>query len=83
MALKIIDTCICCDACVSPCPTYAIECDDPIYVIDVTLCTECIGYAKEPKCVEVCPVESIIIDEENIETKEQLTKKFKLSRKSN
>lgn len=81
MALLIIDTCICCDACVPPCPTKAIECDDPIYLIDSTLCTECIGYSKEPKCVEVCPVDCIIIDENNIETKEQLTTKFKHSRK--
>jgi len=80
MALKIIDECICCDACVPVCPTSAIECDDPIYVIDSTLCTECVGYFKEPKCIESCPVDAIVVDEKLAETKQQLTQKFKNSR---
>ena len=80
MALKIIDECICCDACVNPCPTDAISCDDPIYLIDSSLCTECVGYFKNPQCVEVCPVDAIIKDEENFESKKDLTLKFKLSR---
>ena len=80
MALKIIDECICCDACVSVCPTSAIECDDPIYVIDSTLCTECVGYYKKPECIKVCPVDAIVVDKELGETKQMLTKKFKDSR---
>ncbi len=80
MALKIIQECICCDACVPVCPTSAIECDDPVYVIDSALCTECVGYFKEPECVKVCPVDCIVTDEELGESKEQLTKKFKMSR---
>ena len=80
MSLKITQECICCDACVTPCPTEAISCDDPIYVINSSLCTECVGYFKTPQCVEVCPVDAIVKDEENFETKKDLTKKFKLSR---
>jgi ferredoxin len=80
MALKIIDECICCDACVPVCPTSAIECDDPIYTIDSTLCTECVGYFKEPECIKVCPVDAIVVDEKLGETKQMLTKKFKSSR---
>jgi len=81
MSLKIIDECICCDACVSVCPTQAISCDDPIYVIDSSLCTECVGYYKDSQCVDVCPVDAIVVDEELAETKQELTKKFKESRK--
>ncbi len=80
MALKITDECICCDACTSPCPVDAISCDDPVYVIDFQKCTECVGYFKTSQCVEVCPVDAIIRDEENFETKTQLTQKFKLQR---
>ena len=80
MALKINEECICCDACVSPCPTDAIACDDPIYVIEFSKCTECVGYFKEPQCIKACPVDAIVKDEENFETKQELTKKFKLQR---
>ena len=76
----IIDECICCDACVSPCPTDAITCDDPIYVIEFSKCTECKGYFKTPQCVEACPVDAIVKDEENFETKQDLIEKFKMSK---
>jgi len=82
MALKIIDECICCDACVPVCPTDAIECDDPIYVIDSALCTECVGYFKNPQCVDVCPVDAIVIDTNLNESKKDLTEKFKKSRQN-
>jgi ferredoxin len=26
-----------------------------IYRIEPLLCTECVGYAEEPQCVEICP----------------------------
>ena len=63
MALVIIDACICCDACVTVCPTDAISCDDPIYVIDDS-CTECEGFYDSPECIRVCPVDSIIKKED-------------------
>ena len=78
MALKIIDECIACDACTEVCPSGAIECADPIYIITATLCTECVGYFENPEssCVKVCPVDAIILDESNPETFEQLLKKY-------
>jgi len=41
MALKILEGCIACCACVPPCPTNSISVADPIYVIDHETCTEC------------------------------------------
>ncbi len=81
MALKIIDSCIACDACVIECPTDAIEVSDPIYVIDSLLCTECIGYHKKPSCIPVCPVDSIILDPDCYEDKKELLLKFQNSKK--
>ncbi|HIO90478.1 MAG TPA: ferredoxin [Campylobacterales bacterium] len=63
MALVIIDTCICCDACVTVCPTDAISCDDPIYLIDAS-CVECEGFFDSPECIRVCPVDCIIKKED-------------------
>jgi ferredoxin len=79
MALKIIDECIACDACVEACPSGAIECADPIYIITSALCTECVGYVEDakPSCMPVCPVEAIIYDKSCVETPEELLEKFK------
>lgn len=77
MALIILEECIACDACVPPCPTNSIEADDPIYVIDPNTCTECVGYAKTPTCVEACPIDCIIVDENHIESEETLLEKYK------
>lgn len=35
-------------------------------------CTECVGSYDEPICSEVCPVSASLIDENYIESKEQL-----------
>ncbi len=67
MALKITDECIACDACIEPCPVGAIEASDPIYIIDANLCCECLGYSQKFSCVEVCPVDAIVVDRELIE----------------
>ncbi len=79
MALKIIDECIACDACFEVCPSGAIECADPIYIITSSLCSECVGYKddQEPSCVKVCPVEAIVIDERYPRDKETLLKTYK------
>ena len=40
------------------------------------LCTECVGHYDTPQCVEVCPVECIIVDVEHPESREQLLAKY-------
>ena len=60
MAMKILDDCISCGACVPVCPTESITEDVPIYVINATTCVECDGHYDEPQCVSVCPVTCIV-----------------------
>ncbi|MEA3353641.1 MAG: YfhL family 4Fe-4S dicluster ferredoxin [Campylobacterota bacterium] len=76
MSLMITDDCIACDACTDECPNGAIEEGDPIYIIDSDLCTECVGSFDEPQCIEVCPVDCIILDPDNQETAQELQFKF-------
>jgi len=77
MALLITDECINCDVCEPECPNGAIAQGSEIYVIDPQLCTECVGHFASPQCVEVCPVECIITDPENEETRERLMDKYR------
>jgi ferredoxin len=76
MALLITDECINCDVCEPECPNDAISQGEEIYIIDPKLCTECVGHYDDPQCVEVCPVDCIIINPELVETKDQLQKKY-------
>jgi len=76
MSLIITDECIACDACREECPNEAIEEGDPIYLIESDHCTECVGWFDEPQCVEVCPVDCIIVDSNNQETMQELKFKF-------
>lgn len=76
MALIITDECINCDVCEPECPNGAISQGAEIYVIDPSLCTECVGHYDTPQCVEVCPVDCIIINLAMVETKEQLQDKY-------
>ncbi len=78
MSLIITDECINCDVCEPECPNSAITQGDEIYEIDPNLCTECVGHYDEPQCVEVCPVDCIPKDENNVETKEQLMDKYNI-----
>ncbi len=76
MSLIITDECIACDACRDECPNTAIEEGDPIYIIESDRCTECVGSFDEPQCIEVCPVDCIVIDPDNQETIQELKFKF-------
>ena len=76
MSLLITDDCIAYDACREECPNEAIEEGDPIYMIESDRCTECVGHYDEPQCVEVCPVDCIILDKNNQETMQELQIKF-------
>lgn len=76
MALLITDECINCDVCEPECPNGAISQGDEIYVIDPARCTECVGHYDEPQCIEVCPVDCILVDPDNTESKEELQAKY-------
>jgi len=82
MAYMITEDCINCNACESECPNNAISQGDPVYIIDPSLCTECVGYFDEPQCISVCPVDCIVPNPAFRETKEQLLlKKESISHK--
>lgn len=76
MSLFITDECINCDVCEPECPNDAISQGDEIYEINPSLCTQCVGHYDEPQCQQVCPVDCILIDEENPETPEELMIKY-------
>lgn len=76
MALIITDECINCDVCQPECPNGAISQGEEIYEINPDLCTECVGLHEESQCVEVCPVDCIILHPDIVETQEQLYGKY-------
>jgi ferredoxin len=76
MALLITDDCINCTVCEPECPNNAISEGDGIYVIDGDKCTECVGHYEASQCIDVCPVECIIVDFARAETREQLQEKY-------
>jgi len=76
MSLLINDECINCDVCEPECPNSAITQGDEIYEIDPNLCTECVGHFDEPQCIDVCPVDCILVDPDNEESKETLQLKY-------
>ena len=76
MALKTLDTCVNCDVCEPACPNQAISLGEEFYEIDPDRCTECVGHFDLPQCIEVCPVECIIIDPERVESDEQLRERY-------
>ncbi len=76
MALLINDLCVNCDVCAPVCPNAAITQGETIYEIEPARCTECVGHYDAPQCVEVCPVECILLDPAHPETREQLLSKL-------
>ena len=76
MALTITDECINCDVCEPECPNDAIYEGEEIYEIEPKLCTECVGHFETSQCVEVCPVDCIIVDPNHQETRAQLMLKY-------
>ena len=48
---------------------------DEFYFIVSDKCTECKGFHDEPQCASVCPVDCCILDEDHVETEEELLKK--------
>ena len=78
MALLINDLCVNCDVCAPACPNEAISQGETIYEIAPSRCTECVGHFDTPQCVEVCPVECILVDPALPETREALMLKYTL-----
>ena len=76
MALMITDECINCDVCEPECPNGAIYEGEEIYVIDPAKCTECVGHYDEPQCQQVCPVDCIPLDPDNVESDDELMAKY-------
>jgi ferredoxin len=76
MALMITDECINCDVCEPECPNDAIYQGDEIYEIDPQLCTECVGHFETSQCVEVCPVECIVVSPDHQESQQELQLKY-------
>lgn len=76
MALLITDDCINCTVCEPECPNNAISAGDDLYVIDADKCTECVGHFEESQCIDVCPVDCIIVDPDRTESREQLQEKY-------
>ena len=77
MALLINDLCVNCDVCAPVCPNAAIAQGETIYEISPSRCTECVGHYDEPQCIEVCPVECILVDPEHVESREELLDKLR------
>lgn len=48
-----------------------------IYEIDHRKCTECVGHFDEPQCIEVCPVECILVDPNHEESEAELMTKYR------
>ena len=76
MSLLITDECINCDVCEPECPNTAIAAGAEIYEINGNQCTECVGHYDTPQCVEVCPVDCIVLNPDRPETKEGLYEKY-------
>lgn len=72
MATMITEDCINCGACEPECPNEAISEGESVYVIDPTLCTECVGFHDYEACQAVCPVECCIPDPGNVEEEKTL-----------
>lgn len=62
MAPVITEECILCAACETECPVGAISEADDIFVIDPAICVECEGYADTNQCMDVCPVEAVVLN---------------------
>ena len=77
MALKITDECISCGACEPECENLSITEAETIYIIDPDKCTECVGISEVQKCVDICPVDCCVPDEEHEEGREELLEKWK------
>jgi len=76
MAYLINEDCVSCGVCEPECPNGAISEGENIYVIKPDLCTECIGAFEESQCANVCPVDACVPDPQQVESRDDLLKKY-------
>ena len=76
MALLITDQCINCDVCEAECPNGAISQGEEVFEIDPDLCTECVGHYDRSQCIEICPIDCILVDPDHQESQDELLEKF-------
>ncbi len=76
MALMINEDCVNCGVCEPECPNDAISAGDEYYVIDASLCSECVGAFDEAQCASVCPTEACVPDPYHEETRDALQAKY-------
>ena len=50
---------------------------DDVFVIDPTLCTECVGFSDQQMCALACPPAVCVQDPERIETEDELLARAK------
>jgi len=77
MATMITDVCINCGACEPECPNGAISQGEEIFVIEPSLCTECVGFEHRESCAAVCPVDCCLPDPRIVETEDALLSRAK------
>ena len=71
MATFITDDCVGCGACLPECPNDAIS-EGDIFLINPSLCTECVGFHDEEQCQAFCPVDCCLPDPARPETEAAL-----------
>ncbi|NLS43995.1 YfhL family 4Fe-4S dicluster ferredoxin [BEV proteobacterium] len=77
MALLITKRCINCDMCEPECPNQAISMGLDTYEIDPLRCTECVGHYDVSTRQKACLIyNTIMSDQQRVETQEQLWEKF-------
>lgn len=72
MATRITDQCIACGLCEPECPNDAIRAVGSLFVIDPSLCTECVGFHAREQCAAVCPVDVCVADPTHVESEAEL-----------
>lgn len=77
MSTMITEECINCGVCEPECPNEAITEGEETFVINPSLCTECVGFHAKEQCAEVCPVDCCVADPNIVETEDVLLARAK------
>jgi ferredoxin len=77
MSTMITEECINCGVCEPECPNEAITEGEETFVINPSLCTECVGFHGKEQCAEVCPVDCCVADPNNEESEDLLLARAK------